>query len=179
MIDGKKSSQLLISTLAEGHQSNPRIKKGSIEIFKILDTKIKAQREKDPSLPSMEDLLKTTLKKEAASKEKEESKDDVPNPYDEAKVQAIMKIFAASEKSKPAAGKSGGFRSFMKNKKKDTGAADKADDVLVADKNGPEAKKVDNKGNARQLKIKTGTLTRCMKDYQSYQKEEATLKQKV
>lgn len=60
---------MLITLLYIGHESNTRIKKGSVEIFKLLDTKLKEAN--DPSLPSLEDLLKATLKKEANQKVEE------------------------------------------------------------------------------------------------------------
>ena len=61
LVDGNEKSQMLINVLYIGHESTPRIKKGTVEIFKLLDTKLKKG---DESLPSIEKLLKITLKKE-------------------------------------------------------------------------------------------------------------------
>ena len=41
LVDGGEKSQMLIDILYIGHESTPRIKKGTIEIFKALDAKIK------------------------------------------------------------------------------------------------------------------------------------------
>lgn len=60
LADGQEKSQLLIQTLVKGFESAPRIKKGTVEIFKILDTKISECNDK--SLPSVEDHLKICLK---------------------------------------------------------------------------------------------------------------------
>ena len=58
---------MLINALYVGHESTPRIKKGTIEILKMLDTKLKKA---DDSLPTIEKLLKITLKKEKVEEEK-------------------------------------------------------------------------------------------------------------
>ena len=60
LVDGEDKSQMLIKILVQGHDSTPRIKKGTIEIFKLLNTKINDS--KDSSIPTMEGLLKISLK---------------------------------------------------------------------------------------------------------------------
>lgn len=102
---------MLIRTLVKGFESAPRIKKGTVEIFKILDTKISECNDK--SLPSVEDHLKICLKTD--EKQEGENGEAVPNPYDEAKVAAIMQIFAQPKKQS-ASEKAKGFKSFMKQK---------------------------------------------------------------
>lgn len=100
---------MLIHFLYIGHESNPRIKKGSVEIFKLLNDKLKASQ----GLPSVEDLLKLTLKKEVMNKEEEEKEAEGQVDFDEAKVATIMKIFKAP--AKPAAQPKGkDFRKFLK-----------------------------------------------------------------
>ena len=61
LVDGGEKSQILINALYEGYGSAPRIKNGTIEIFKLLDEKLKKA---DDSLPSLEKLLKITFKTE-------------------------------------------------------------------------------------------------------------------
>lgn len=115
LVDGQEKSQMLINILVQGHDSTPRIKKGTIEIFKLLNTKITDSN--DSSMPTIEGLLKVSLKKDASKEKVEEEKEaeegaDVPD-YDKAKVAEIMKIFKAPEKK--AAGPTGkNFRSFLK-----------------------------------------------------------------
>lgn len=91
LIDGGQKSQLLMSTLGEGFDSSIKVKKATIEIIKMLDTKIKESNDK--SLLPLEELLKKGLKN------------------DEAKVSSIMKIFSAPVKSES---KTSRFRSFLK-----------------------------------------------------------------
>ena len=103
---------MLIDALYVGHESTPRIKKGTIEIFKMLDTKLKRG---DDSLPTIEKLLKITLKKEKVEEEKAQEGAMAPADqvdYDEAKVSMIMKIFKAPAKAAGPSKKD--FRAFMK-----------------------------------------------------------------
>jgi hypothetical protein len=110
LVDGGDKSQMLINVLYIGHESTPRIKKGTIEIFKALDAKLKKG---DESLPSVEKLLKITLKKEKVEEEKAvDGAGEPPVDYDEAKVNTIMKIFKAT--AKPAGGAKKDFRAFLK-----------------------------------------------------------------
>lgn len=111
LVDGNEKSQMLINVLYIGHESSPRIKKGSIEIFKALDAKLKKG---DESLLSVEKLLKITLKKEKVEEEKagEGAAGEPPVDYDEAKVSTIMKLFKTT--SKAAGGPKKDFRSFLK-----------------------------------------------------------------
>ena len=75
---------------------------------------------KDSSIPTMEGLLKISLKKDQSKpkveeeKEAEEGADAID--YDQAKVEEIMKIFKTPEKK--AAGPTGkNFRAFLKQQK--------------------------------------------------------------
>lgn len=104
---------MLINALYVGHESTPRIKKGTIEILKMLDTKLKKA---DDSLPTIEKLLKITLKKEKVEEEKAQEGTEAPGDpvdYDEAKVNMIMKIFKAPAKAAGPPKKD--FRAFMKS----------------------------------------------------------------
>ena len=77
----------------------------------MLDTKLKNSN--DDSLPSIEKLLKATLKKE--KKEEEKVEDGAPAEavdHDEAKVATIMKLFKAA--AKPVAKGKSDMRSFLK-----------------------------------------------------------------
>jgi len=107
LVDGNETSQMLINVLYIGYESTPRIKKGSIEIFKALDAKLKKG---DESLPSVEKLLKITLKKEKAG---EGAAGEPPVDYDEAKVSTIMKLFKTTGKAAGGPPKKD-FRSFLK-----------------------------------------------------------------
>ena len=102
----------MINVLYIGHESTPRIKKGTVEIFKLLDTKLKKG---DESLPSIEKLLKITLKKEKVEEQKagDDGAGEPPVDYDETKVNSIMKIFKAPTKAAGGPPKKG-FRAFIK-----------------------------------------------------------------
>lgn len=112
LVDGNEKSQMLINVLYIGHESTPRIKKGTVEIFKLLDTKLKKG---DESLPSIEKLLKITLKKEKVEEQKagDDGAGEPPVDYDEAKVNTIMKLFKAPAKAAGGPPKKG-FRAFIK-----------------------------------------------------------------
>ena len=120
MVDGGENSKQLIQQLVIGYESATRIKKGSGDILKLLDSKIKAA--KDSSMPTLEELLKIALKVELPSGDKkiEESKQDESpeKDYDEVKLSNIMKIFGGNDKAKPAPKKD--FRSFLKQQKTQT-----------------------------------------------------------
>ena len=102
LVDGGDKSQLLIATLYEGYESAPRIKNGTVEIFKLLDGKLKKA---DESIPSLEKLLKITFKTEPKEGSEEPQ-------HDEAKVGNIMKIFKAPAKASGPPKKD--FRAFLK-----------------------------------------------------------------
>lgn len=130
LVDGNEKSQMLINTLYVGYESTPRIKKGTVEIFKVLDTKLKKG---DESLPNMEKLLKLTFKKDKVEEEKaagDGAAGEPPVDYDETKVSSIMKIFKAP--AAKAAGPKKDFRSFLKQQKVQKADAG-TEDVLVAD----------------------------------------------
>jgi hypothetical protein len=75
--------------LVIGYEAATRIKKGSGDILKMLDSKIKAAN--DSSMPTLEGLLKIALKQE---KVEESKQDEIPEKdYDEVKLNNIMKIF--------------------------------------------------------------------------------------
>lgn len=92
----------------------PRIKKASNEVLKTMATKLK---DKNPI--GMEDLVKIAYKAEKKVDGQEESKEDGNDlPYDQAKVDKVMKIVAVKETKKPAAMPRGkDFRSFLKQQK--------------------------------------------------------------
>lgn len=97
-----------------GIDSMPRIKKASNEVLKTMATKLK-----DNNPISMEDLLKVAFKAEKKDGQEENKEDGNDLPYDQAKVDKVMKIVAVKETKKAAAGPPRGkdFRSFLKQQK--------------------------------------------------------------
>lgn len=97
-----------------GIDSMPRIKKASNEVLKTMATKLK-----DNNPIGMEDLLKVAFKAEKKDGQEENKEDGNDLPYDQAKVDKVMKIVAVKETKKAAAGPPRGkdFRSFLKQQK--------------------------------------------------------------
>lgn len=97
-----------------GIDSMPRIKKASNEVLKTMATKLK-----DNNPIGMEDLLKVAFKAEKKDGQEEKKEDGNDLPYDQAKVDKVMKIVAVKETKKAAAGPPRGkdFRSFLKQQK--------------------------------------------------------------
>lgn len=97
-----------------GIDSMPRIKKASNEVLKTIATKLK---DKNPL--GIEDLLKIAFKAEKKVDGQEENKEAGNDlPYDQAKVDKVMKIVAVKDTKKPAAAPRGkDFRSFLKQQK--------------------------------------------------------------
>ena len=88
----------------------PRIKKASNEVLKTMATKLK---DKNPI--GMEDLLKVAYKAQKKDGQEETKEDANDLPYDQAKVDKVMKIVAVKDTKKPAAMPRGkDFRSFLK-----------------------------------------------------------------
>ena len=96
-----------------GIDSMPRIKKASNEVLKTMATKLK-----DNNPIGMEDLLKVAFKAEKKDGQEENKEDGNDLPYDQGKVDKVMKIVAVKE-TKKAAGPPRGkdFRSFLKQQK--------------------------------------------------------------
>ena len=72
-----------------GIDSMPRIKKASNEVLKTMATKLK-----DNNPIGMEDLLKVAFKAEKKDGQEENKEDGNDLPYDQAKVDKVMKIVA-------------------------------------------------------------------------------------
>jgi hypothetical protein len=79
----------------------PRIKKASTEVFKDVHTKLGQE--------NFEALLKSSFKNE---KQEESKEDDLP--YDDVKVQKILKLTSVPVKKPAAAAGKKDFRAFLK-----------------------------------------------------------------
>ena len=134
LIDGGEHSVNFVNQLYTGYNSAPRTKKGCTEVLKDLNGKIgefKKNSDGNDGLPTMEELLKKSFKKEKAEEAKQgDAADSAEVDYDELKVTQIMKLFAAPSKSAKPAKKD--FRSFLKQQKTQV-ASLKKDDGLVDD----------------------------------------------
>jgi len=112
-IDGGEVSVSFINQLYSGYNSAPRTKKGCSEAFKDLNNKMlefKKTSGGNDSLPTMEELLKKSLKKDKVEESKQEENGDADD-FDQYKVTMIMKLFAGPAKKAPV---KKDFRSFMK-----------------------------------------------------------------
>lgn len=103
----------MINQLTIGVDSMPRIKKASTEVFKDLHSKL--------GQDGFEALLKSAYRVEQT----EESKEDLP--YDDAKVQKILKLTSVGVK-KPAAAApvKKDFKAFLKQQKNQVDKEDEA-----------------------------------------------------
>jgi len=113
LVDGGEHCVAFINQLYTGYESAPRTKKGCSEVLKDLNSKIvefKKTSDGNDGVPTMEELLKKSLKKAKVEEGKEAEGAEVVD-YDEFKVTTIMKLFSGPVKKAPV---KKDFRSFMK-----------------------------------------------------------------